>query len=195
MIKLTRMEMEFLNGMRTNEYSDILETGGDWLFAVIGQCSYDEIKAKGVISSLKTKGLISTHDEGEGVLVGFTEAGKLIWNEADGAENTGWGGPRLLNLDKAGKARSKGTGELSQLRKQVMEILEKYQVNAQVQVRMKRSTMIMGDVKVKGDVTPHVKITMADGMGEFEMAKGEHNILTWHFSNQGLIDELMALGF
>ena len=95
--ELTDFEMEFLNAMRNNSYSDLLETNYEWLFAVTDECSYTEKQATGVISSLKKKGLINTaFDKGEKLhIVGFTSKGKSLFDDADG-EECAWGGKPLL---------------------------------------------------------------------------------------------------
>lgn len=84
-VTLTNLEIQFLNGMRTNDYSDILESGGDWMFAVVDETDMNEQQAKGVLTSLKKKGLvIGTWDEEEGeTLVSFTDKGAELFNGVD----------------------------------------------------------------------------------------------------------------
>ena len=91
MTNLTNMEKEFLNGMRTNDFSDIYaesidsdDLESDWLFGVVQQCSYTEKQATGVISSLVQKGIIITYDNDGEQCVGFTEEGMKVFDNADG---------------------------------------------------------------------------------------------------------------
>lgn len=79
-VNLTKMEKEFIYAMRNNCYSDILESNGEWLFAVTDELSYSEQQAKGVESSLVKKGIITTEyqeDDGD-YIVAFTKKGEEI---------------------------------------------------------------------------------------------------------------------
>lgn len=76
-INLTLKEKEFLYHMTNNCFSNILESGFEFTFAVVDELSYSEQQAKGVISSLTKKGLIDiTQEKGEHSLVSFTDEGK-----------------------------------------------------------------------------------------------------------------------
>lgn len=110
MIKLTKMETKIMNATRANEFEDAYqsEISGPWTFSVIENSKIDPKKAKGVISSLVKKELIEISGEGEETMVLLTEAGKKIFEEADGLECK-WGGPKLLveeDLDKKEKKES-----------------------------------------------------------------------------------------
>ena len=97
---LTIMEKQFLNAMRSNSYSDLLETNCEWLFAVQDELPYTEKQSVGVISSLVQKNLIMTnYDKSEGEhLVSFTEEGKKLFDNADG-KKCPWGGKKLLKVE------------------------------------------------------------------------------------------------
>lgn len=80
--ELTDKEIEFLNGMRTNCFSDLLEgfetwgtASAEWLFGVVDECSFNERQARGVLSSLVKKDLVHAHKDGSDHLVGFTQRG------------------------------------------------------------------------------------------------------------------------
>ena len=93
---LTEMEIEFLNAMRNNYYSDILYSGGEFYFAVTEDLSYTEEQARGVVTSLKQKGLVETFKyEDEPLVISYTKAGERLFDDADGRE-CAWGGERLL---------------------------------------------------------------------------------------------------
>lgn len=79
-ISFTEMEKQFMWAMCNNNFSDISESGADWLFGVIEQLPYTEQQAKGVISSLVKKDIIGTelHDGEEHEVVFFTENGKKV---------------------------------------------------------------------------------------------------------------------
>ncbi|MGL4253413.1 MAG: hypothetical protein ACRCR2_05130 [Fusobacteriaceae bacterium] len=77
-IELTTKEKEFLYHMVHNYYSDILESGGEFTFAVIEQLSYSEKSARGVISSLIKKGMVVVTDyKGEEPVISFTDQGHI----------------------------------------------------------------------------------------------------------------------
>ena len=99
-MKLTTMEIQFLNGMRNNCYCDVLTAGCTWLFSAVEECPYTEKQATGVISSLMKKGLIETYFDKEDKLhiVCFTDQGKALFDTADG-EECDWGGKPLLKID------------------------------------------------------------------------------------------------
>lgn len=190
-MELTRMEREFLNGMRTNCYSDIYESNGDWLFAVVDECSFNEVQAKGVATSLKNKGLIFTDSNDDGIIVGFTEMGRSIWDNADGDLNVGWGGPRLLRLED--EKPKKKVGEQKQLRMDLEKIFKANGIDAKIQIRSKRVTMIICDRMIKGDIALHAKIWIGDQ--EMEWAIGECNYIDPYLFNDNARAEIIKLGF
>lgn len=95
-----------LNAIRNNDFNDALQDGSTWLFCATEYSGLDTKQARGALSSLIKKGLVwvnveektnrSASDESS---VGFTEAGKKLFEKADGKE-CGWGGPRLLNIEE-----------------------------------------------------------------------------------------------
>lgn len=98
-LKLTQMEIQILNAMRYNEYNDCLQDHcGTWTFSVIENAGIDPKKARGVISSLLKKGLVEVNEKtsSDPESIGYTEAGEKLFETATGKENSGWGGPRLL---------------------------------------------------------------------------------------------------
>lgn len=98
-MKLTPNEIKVLNAMRNNEYQDALQDGGTWTFTAVDNSGLTEKVARGVLSSLVKKGLVtvygdynSTDDTGS---VNYTMQGKQLFDTADGIECP-WGGAKLL---------------------------------------------------------------------------------------------------
>lgn len=100
-MKLTKMEIQFLNAMRNNHFSDALDEDitCEWLFAVTDELPYTEKQSTGVMSSLVQKELIHTsYDEDERqYLVGLTDLGRTLWDNAKG-EKCSWGGLPLMEV-------------------------------------------------------------------------------------------------
>lgn len=107
-VKLTISEVAILNAMRTNEYNDAIE-GATWSFTAIDNSGISAKKARGTISSLVKKGLVTVtqadqkNPEDE-EMIAFTAAGRELFTNADG-EECNWGGPRLLKVTEAPKAK------------------------------------------------------------------------------------------
>lgn len=105
-VELTTREKLILNAMRTNEYSDLLESDSEWTFTVIDNSGLTEKVARGVLSSLVKKGLIEVSQDlpltskngGDISHINFTQLGKALFINSDGEENKGWGGARLLKV-------------------------------------------------------------------------------------------------
>lgn len=101
-MKLTRMEKMVLNAMRENDYNDALQDGGTWLFCATEYSGLDTKQARGALSSLVKKELVEVTEIKEAPnesMVGFTEAGEKVFENADG-EECSWGGPRLLKVEE-----------------------------------------------------------------------------------------------
>lgn len=96
MMKLTKMEIMVLNGMRDNEYNDAIEHA-TWTFTAIDNSGLNAKQARGVIASLVKKGLViaTKGSHGDEDMIGFTQEGVKLFENADGAECQ-WGGPKLL---------------------------------------------------------------------------------------------------
>lgn len=90
-MNLTAMEIKILNAMRKNEFDDGLDVDCVWVFSVIENSGIEGTKARGVISSLVKKGLVFA----DGEVIGYTEEGRKVFDNADG-EECNWGGPKLL---------------------------------------------------------------------------------------------------
>lgn len=82
-LNLTTLEVQFLNGMRTNNMSDILESGGDWMFAVVDETNMTSEQAKGVFTSLKKKGLVegTVDEDSNETIVSFTKKGEKLFSD------------------------------------------------------------------------------------------------------------------
>lgn len=104
MEKLTRLEKMVLNAIRDNDFNDGLEYG-TWLFCATDYSGLDTKQARGALSSVIKKGLVSVdinkgHAGGpDESTVWFTDAGEALFNNADG-EECRWGGPRLLKIEE-----------------------------------------------------------------------------------------------
>lgn len=102
-MKLTIMEIKILNAMRTNEYNDALSSYpcGTWSFTAIDNSGIPAKKARGVISSLVKKGLVTisgrnTRNAEDCEAIGFTELGCKLFDTATG-EKCNWDEcPQLL---------------------------------------------------------------------------------------------------
>lgn len=99
-MKLTVMEIKVLNAMRQNEYNDALQDYpcGTWSFTAIDNSGIKPKIARGVISSLVKKGLVSVTPQSgpeDPEVIGFTKEGVKLFDNADGNECT-WEGPKLL---------------------------------------------------------------------------------------------------
>lgn len=105
-VKLTTLEIKFLNAMRTNEYNDAFDCG-TWTFTAIDNSGMKKKQASGVIASLVKKGFIEAYvpvkkTEDDIEQVSLTDEGKNLFINADGeGETCPWGGPSLLRLDAA----------------------------------------------------------------------------------------------
>lgn len=77
---LTEKELMIMKGGRTNDYSDIIDGQAEWTFAVIDASGLDSHTARGVISSLVKKGLMTvTPQPGEvDSLIAYTDLGIQI---------------------------------------------------------------------------------------------------------------------
>jgi hypothetical protein len=111
MIKLTAMEIKLVNAMRDNEYNDAIE-GATWTFTAIDNSGIPAKQARGVISSLVQKGLVTAEvgnkNIGDEDNIAFTNAGVALFDNADG-EECQWGGPRLLKEIEMGEKEVKVT--------------------------------------------------------------------------------------
>ena len=109
-MKLTTLEIKILNAMRDNEYNDALDDNGTWTFTVIDNSGIDAKVARGVISSLVKKELITVYEataEANPVdMIAFTDKGAKLFNTADGKDCT-WGGAKLLKEAEATKTVTK----------------------------------------------------------------------------------------
>ena len=66
-LQLTDNEKAILRGARDNEYGDAFEGSAPWVFAVIDESGLNPKVARGVISSLIQKNLVTVFDyEGKG---------------------------------------------------------------------------------------------------------------------------------
>lgn len=79
-VSLTPMERAILDAMRDNEYTDCLEPHASvWTFSAIYNSGIPAAQARGVISSLIKKGLISAGEyDGEPIL-SYTDAGRALY--------------------------------------------------------------------------------------------------------------------
>lgn len=81
-MRTTPMEDKIMLAMTTNEYTDGTEDSwGQWTFAVIDESGINPKQARGVISSLIQKGLISEQDYGskyEDKVLHFTDNGRRV---------------------------------------------------------------------------------------------------------------------
>ena len=95
-MKLTKMEIKFLNAMRENEFEDLMEEGtATWLFSVQDDLDYTKAQTSGIMSSLTKKGVIdSSYSQGEH-LVWFTKKAEELFMTATG-KKCSWGGYNLL---------------------------------------------------------------------------------------------------
>lgn len=77
-INITSMENEFIDCMINNDFSNLLETKTEWLFAITDELSYSKKQSNGVVSSLVKKGLIWTEfaESDNEYILGFTTKGK-----------------------------------------------------------------------------------------------------------------------
>lgn len=105
-MKLTKMEKMVLNATRTNEYNDCYEESCTWAFTVVDNSGLDAKKARGVISSLIKKDLIWFQEDEEEDMIGLTEAGKKLFEAADG-EECSWSSARLLKIEVEEKEEKK----------------------------------------------------------------------------------------
>lgn len=82
MTSLTPMEKRLMMAMTTNEYTDGTEDSwGQWTWAVIDESGIDPKQARGALSSLIQKGMVTEQDyEGKGrpddMTLAFTPEGK-----------------------------------------------------------------------------------------------------------------------
>ena len=80
-VTLTEMEGRMMQAMRTNEYADCYsEECSTWTAAVITESRIPEVQARGVLSSLVQKGMLSVDTYEVGVtVVALTDAGRAYF--------------------------------------------------------------------------------------------------------------------
>jgi len=96
-MKLTPMEKALMIGMTCNDYTDGTEgSWGQWTWAVIDASGIDPKKARGVLSSLIQKGMVTEETFARPVndyCLYFTEAGKVAARELLAA-------PAVVDIDR-----------------------------------------------------------------------------------------------
>lgn len=78
---LTENEIKVMIGIRNNDYSDIVESGSDWSFAVCDESGLNEKVYRGVASSLIKKGFINIDDYGDDPLLSLTDEGRKLYSD------------------------------------------------------------------------------------------------------------------
>jgi|SRR3712207_1713619 len=79
-MKLTSNEIKVLNGMRTNDFGDILiNESAEWTFAVIDASKLEPRVARGAISSLIKKELVTIIRDTPNNLIDLTVKGRELF--------------------------------------------------------------------------------------------------------------------
>lgn len=125
-VELTVFEVKMVNAMRNNEYNDAIESP-TWTFTAIDNSGIPAKQARGVISSLVQKGLVIAEvgdkKNGDEDTIGFTEAGKKLFNKANGAD-CAWGGKKLLKEIEEAPAAKKTPAPKKEVQPEVVEAEE-----------------------------------------------------------------------
>ena len=168
MEKLTRMEKMVLNAMRDNDYNDALEYN-TWLFCATEYSGLDTKQARGALSSLIKKDLVTVYEDdnrkfggSDDSSIGFTEKGRALFDNADG-EECSWGGPRLLKIEEE--------EQMSLTFEDIMDVIEEVkkeekEKEAKAEKKSKKQTK-------KAEKLETVKVVAFTGMelGEFKVVK------------------------
>lgn len=195
-MKLTNMEKMVLNAMRDNDYNDALQDGGTWLFCATEYSDLDTKQARGALSSLIKKELVEVTEIKEAPnesMVGFTEAGEKVFDNADG-EECSWGGPRLLKVEeeveevkeekemknlKELRAEAKARGIKGYSRMSKADLIEMIKATEEVveekveTVVMKAFTgMLIGEFKVVAETAEAITVETKKGELSFDKKTG-----------------------
>ena len=175
MTKLTRLETMMVNGMRNNEYNDAIEYA-TWTFTAIDNSGMSGKTASGVISSLIKKGLVEATQgtNGEADMIGFTDQGVMLFDNADG-EECSWNGKRLLKVPAHKKPAPKKA-----VKEDIVSSPEPTKnsvepnslvLAAQGEVILKAFTgMVIGVFKITKQTKKSIVITTAKGAMKFDPA-------------------------
>lgn len=155
--KLTAFEIKLVNAMRSNEYNDAIEDP-TWTFTAIDNSGIPAKQVRGVIASLVKKGLIFAEigekKVGDEDTIGFSEAGKKLFDKADGLECP-WGGKPLLKEVEATEPKAKEEVKT--------EVLKPAKVKGELTI-VAFTNMLIGTFAVTKQTTKTVTVTTAKGV-------------------------------
>lgn len=180
MMNLTKMEKMVLNAMRTNEFNDCYEESCTWAFTVVDTSGLEEKQAGGVISSLIKKGLVWFQKDEEESIIGLTEAGKKLFEEADG-EELRWSNARLLKIEEKQEEKKMTVKEMREEAKELgikgYSRMSKEQLQTALEERTATEEDFNGEVKVimrafTGMYIGIFKAVFAGGVYTVETKKG-----------------------